>query len=118
MLQMIHEGKKLAGQLEVRGDEKDPVRIRLEPWGILTGRLLKPDGEPMTNVNIYAGSRVGQLDKDGKFRIDGLAPGLKYGLSVTKAPYRLEISGKDIKDLTIRPSETKDLGDIQVKPME
>ncbi len=117
-IQIMHEGKKLAGQLEVRGDEKDPVRIRLEPWGTLTGRLVKPDGEPMTNVNIYAGSRAGQLDKDGKFRIDGLAPGLKYGLTVIKAPYRLEISGKDIKDLTIRPGDTKDLGDIQVKPME
>jgi hypothetical protein len=117
-LQMLHEGKKLAGRLEVRGDAKGPVRVRLEPWGVVTGRLVKPDGEPMTNVNIYAGSRGGQPDKEGRFRIDGLVPGMKFGLSVIKAPYQLEISGKGVKDLALRPGETKDLGDIQVKPME
>jgi RNA polymerase sigma factor (sigma-70 family) len=117
-LQMVHEEKKLAGWLVVRGDEKAPVRVRLEPWGSVTGRLVKPDGEPMTNVSIYAGSRSGQPDKEGKFRIDGLAPGLKFGLTVIKPPYSLELSGKDVKELTTRPGETKDLGDIQVKPMD
>jgi hypothetical protein len=117
-LQMIQEEKMLAGWLVVREDAKAPVRVRLGPWGVVTGRLVKPDGEPMTNVSIYAGSRGGQPDKEGKFRIDGLAPGLKVGLTVIKSPYRLEISGKAVKDLTLRPGETKDLGDLQVKPME
>jgi RNA polymerase sigma factor (sigma-70 family) len=117
-LQLVHDEKKLAGWLEVRGDEKGPVRVRLEPWGVVTGRLVKPDGEPMTNVSIYAGSRGGQPDKEGKFRIDGLPPGLKFGLRVIKPPYSLEVSGKETSDLTTRPGETKDLGDIQVKPMD
>jgi hypothetical protein len=78
---------------------------------------VKPDGEPLTNVRVYAGSRGVQPDKEGKFRI-GLAPGLKFGLSVLKPPYRLDISGKDVKNLTLRPGETKDLGDLQVKPPE
>ncbi len=117
-LQMIQEEKKLAGWLVVREDAKAPVRVRLEPWGVVTGRLVKPDGEPMTNVSIYAGSRGGQPDKEGKFRIDGLAPGLKFGLSVLKPPYQLEISGKEVENLALRPGETKDLGDIRVKPME
>jgi hypothetical protein len=114
---MVQEEKKLAGWLVVRGDAKAPVRIRLEPWGVVTGRLVKPDGEPMTGVTIYAGARGGQPDKEGKFRI-GLVPGQKFGLTVIKSPYRLEISGKDVKDLTLRPGETKDLGDVRVKPME
>jgi RNA polymerase sigma factor (sigma-70 family) len=119
LLQMIHEKKKLAGWLRVRGDEKGPIRIRLEAWGTFTGRLVTPDGEPMTNVTIHAGSRGGQPDKDGKFRIDGLAPGLKYSLSVIKEPsYGLEIISKNAKDLTVKPAETKNLGDIQVKPVE
>jgi hypothetical protein len=60
-----------------------------------------------------------QPAKDGKFRIDGLSRNLKYSVSVTKDPgYSLEIDGKDIKDITIKPGETKHLGDIQVKPME
>jgi hypothetical protein len=92
----------------------------LEPWGSVTGRLVKPDGEPMTDVSIDIGNllRV-RAGKDGKFRIDGLSRGLKYSVSVVKDPgYGLEISGKDIKDITIKPAETKDLGDIHVKPME
>jgi RNA polymerase sigma factor (sigma-70 family) len=117
-LQMIHEEKKLAGWLEVRGDEKKPVQLRLEAWGVLTGRLVKPDGEPMTNVVVHAGSRGTRPDKDGKFRIDGLAPGLKYGLGVTREPYVLKVSGKGIEELTVRPGEIRDLGDVEVKPMD
>jgi hypothetical protein len=102
----------------VRGDEKDPVRIRLQPWGSVTGRLVKPDGEPMTKATISALLRSGQSDKDGKFRIDGLVPGLKFGLGVTKESYYVEICDKNLENLTVRPGETRDLGDIQVKPME
>jgi hypothetical protein len=69
-------------------------------------------------VSIYAGSRGGQPDKAGKFRIDGLPPGLKFGLRVLKAPYSLQVSGKGANDLTLRPGETKDLGDLEVKPPE
>jgi RNA polymerase sigma factor (sigma-70 family) len=114
-LQMVQEEKKLAGWRVVRADEKAPVRVRLEPWGVVTGRLVKPDGEPMTNVSIYAGSRGGRPDKEGRFRIEGLAPGQKFGLRVIQSPYQLEVSGKDIKDMTLRPGETKDLGDIQAR---
>jgi RNA polymerase sigma factor (sigma-70 family) len=117
-LQIIHEEKKLAGWLEVRGDAKDPVRIRLQPWGSVTGRLVKPDGEPLTRATISALLRSGQSDKDGKFRIDGLVPGMKFGLGVTKESYYVEISGGNFENLSVRPGETRDLGDIQVKPME
>jgi hypothetical protein len=117
---MTHEGKKLAGWLVVGGDEKAPVRIRLEPWGSAVGRFVTPDGVPLTNVSVGLGTLGGvAADKDGKFRIDGLAPGLKYDLSVSKEPnYGLEISGESTKDVTVGPGETRDLGDIRVKPME
>jgi RNA polymerase sigma factor (sigma-70 family) len=120
LIQAMHEGKKLAGSLVVQGKDKEPVRIQLEPWGSVTGRLVKPDGEPMTNVVVDIGYhfRV-RPGKDGKFRLDGLSRGLKYSVHVVKDPGSgLEISGKNIQDITIKPGETKDLGDIQVKPME
>jgi hypothetical protein len=120
LIQVMHEGKRLAGWLAVRGSDKGPVRVQLEPWGSVTGRLVKPDGEPMTNVWIDIGHvpRV-RAGKDGTFRMDGLSRGLKYSVSVIKDPgYALEVSGKDISDLTIKPGETRDLGDIRVKPME
>jgi hypothetical protein len=120
LVQVMHEGKQLAGWLTVRGSDKEPLRIPTEPWGSVTGRLVKPDGEPMTNVVIDIGHllRV-RAGKDGKFRIDGLSRGLKYSVRVIKDPgYVLEISGKDVTDLAIKPGETRDLGDIRVKPME
>ena len=60
-------------------------------------------------------------DKDGKFRIEGLVPGLKYNLHVVKPPtyyLNLEVLGNKPTDLAIKAGETKDLGDIRVKPME
>jgi RNA polymerase sigma factor (sigma-70 family) len=120
LVQVMHEGKQLVGWRTVRGSDKGPVRIQLEPWGSVTGRLVKPDGEPMADVWIDVGHvpRV-RAGKDGKFRIDGLSRGLKYSVNVVKDPgYVLESSGKDLKDFTIEPGETRHLGDIQVKPME
>ena len=43
-------------------------------------------------------------DKDGRFRITGLAPGLKYGL---QAP------GAERGDLSVEPGKDKDLGDLK-----
>jgi RNA polymerase sigma factor (sigma-70 family) len=119
-LEIVHEEKKLAGWLELRGDEKEQVRVRLEPWGSVTGRLVAPDAESLTKVVVEVGSLHRALPgKDGKFRIDGLAPGQRYGLRVLKVPvYVLEINGKGLDALKVGPGETKDLGDIEVKPME
>jgi RNA polymerase sigma factor (sigma-70 family) len=132
LLQVVHEEKKLAGWLVVRGNEEGPVRVKLEPWGTLTGRLVTADGEPVTNVVVHSSSHVARdgtatgsfalgarVGTDGRFSLEGLAPGLKYNLGVLKDPnIGLPISGKAPRDLTLRPGETRDLGDIQVKPLK
>jgi Sigma-70 region 2 len=57
LLQFVHEGKRLAGSAVVRGgDDKGPVRVTLVPWGVLTGRLRTPDGEPLTGVEVISQS--------------------------------------------------------------
>jgi RNA polymerase sigma factor (sigma-70 family) len=43
-------------------------------------------------------------DKDGRFRISGLVPGLKY---------RLEAPGVERGDLSVEPGKDKDLGDLK-----
>ena len=86
---------------------------RTESDACLDGTL-RPDDRRGKEVRLRV--RAG---KDGKFRIDGLSRGLKYAVSVVKDPgYGLEVSGKDIRDITIKPGETRDLGDVQMKPME
>jgi RNA polymerase sigma factor (sigma-70 family) len=131
VLQFVHDGKKLAGMVILRGDEKEPLSVRLEPSGTLTGRLVTPQGDPLAGTSVTCGAVLkekGQalhptaLDvrtgKDGRFRIEGLKPGLKYGLGVTTESYVREIVGGEPKDLTVRAGETKDLGELRVKPME
>ncbi len=132
VLQFVHEEKKLVGLLVLGGDEKEPLSVRLEPYGTLTGRLVTLQGEPLAGADVMCGAdikRKGQtlhptaLDvrtgKDGRFRIVGLMPGLKYGgLRVVKESQIRKIAGGEPKDLEIKPGGTKDLGDLKIKPLE
>jgi hypothetical protein len=132
VLQFMHEGKKLAGILALRGEEKGPLTVRLKPWCALTGRLVTQRGEPLTGVHVSCRMEVTQngkildttaldvpVDKGGRFRIEGLPAGHKYrDFYVVKRPYVLEFVGGEPKGLTLQAGETKDLGDLTVKPME
>ncbi len=130
-MQFQHPEKNLAGWLVVTGNEKGPLTVKLVPAAVLTGRLVRPDGEPVTAGDIVTPiggsdiprnrekpdrgtlpSRV-RLDKDGKFRITGLAPGLKYRFSLVIRGYCYPVGGRE--DLTFKPGETKDLGDVVIK---
>ncbi|HEY1377053.1 MAG TPA: sigma-70 family RNA polymerase sigma factor [Gemmataceae bacterium] len=77
-------GQTVAGR---GGKGRLPVALRFEDggWpGLLNGQAL--------------------TDKDGRFRITGLAPGLKYGL---QAP------GVERRDLSVQPGKDNDLGDLK-----
>lgn len=118
LLQFVHDDRKLSGFLVLRGDEKDPISVRLQLWGTLTGRLITHQGEPLAGMNVNCGGLSTQTGKDGRFRIEGLAVGRKYDLLITKDAYVRNIVGGGPKDLTIKAGETKELGDLQVKPRE
>src|SRR5262249_23065516 len=85
----FHESKHLAGIVKVSGHGKGPLNVKLEPWGIVMGRLVTEDGKPRPGVLLQVTDRVlpnneYQTDKDGRFRIEGLAPGPAYTLDVVK----------------------------------
>jgi len=132
-LQFLHTEKKLAGHLEVRGDETVTPVVRLEPWGVLTGRFVDADGLPRKDAELVfskappGAPRGGYLrgngagmsgkivpDDSGRFRIEGLAPGLSYNLKVEEKD--LQRNGWVVRGLTINPGELKDLGDVQAQP--
>jgi protocatechuate 3,4-dioxygenase beta subunit len=100
--------KKLAGSIVLRGDEKEPVTVKLVPWATVSGRLLDEDGKPVKNtalwftevprgkvgapraldVGLHVVERIGGkpsrdpvTDADGRFEVEGLVPGLKYNLA-------------------------------------
>jgi hypothetical protein len=136
-LLFVHLERKLVGKLVVGGDEKEKVTVQLEPWATLTGRILDEDGQPMAGVRISLSfhhpvffqpvtwwvSPQGQeviTDREGRFRAEGLTPGMKFRLSAaTKMKFLTLTGGTDgVDELSVRAGETKDLGDVQVKANE
>jgi hypothetical protein len=123
----MHEEKHLAGLLPLKGDEKGRLVLKLQPWGAVAGRLVSSDGQPLRGVDVmierfddkifdplagYLRDRFFPTDKDGKFHIEALVPGMKYSMAVM---YKGRFVGFGFEDLQVKPGETKDLDDVQVK---
>jgi RNA polymerase sigma factor (sigma-70 family) len=126
----LHVAKKLAALVTLRGDEKEPVTARLAPAAILTGRVLDADGQPVAGAEVYelySTSTGRQLtksqvrwfrprtDKEGRFRLEGLVPGLPLDFGFVKG--RQMLVPQERREVTPPKSgETLDLGEIRVKP--
>jgi RNA polymerase sigma factor (sigma-70 family) len=122
-----HEGRRLTGSVYLKGGETGPLTLRLQPWGTIMGRIVDEDGRPRSGMGLQSrsgdtehegalpASLVGRgipLGKDGRFRVEGLVPGLRYGGS---ALHQSSFSGTELfKDLVVAPGEVRDLGDLKV----
>ncbi len=133
----FHPGKKLGKVQAVRGDEAGSLTVRLEPLGGLTGRVVDAKGHPWDGLTVQADltrlitaykdlpwelmENLGPAmevktttDRDGKFRIDGLLPGLQYNLALSVGEIK---PGSTIvayrENLTVEVGKTKNLGDIK-----
>jgi protocatechuate 3,4-dioxygenase beta subunit len=127
LLLLAHPEKKLAGSLLVRGQQPGKLSVRLQPGGTVTGTVVDAAGKPRAGVavratwsattpeELTAGAVAFPLayyrtDKDGRFRIDGLAPGVKYyGLVLAETGERLA------SDIVVKSGETKELGRLAPK---
>jgi RNA polymerase sigma factor (sigma-70 family) len=126
----LHVSRKLAANVLLRGDEKEPVAIRLAPAGVVTGRVLDADGQPVSGAEVYTlyKTSVGQqlmrsqramvlpvTDKDGRFRLDCVVPGLKFGLGFARGRQLFEPQ----TPLDVQAPESGralDLGEIRARP--
>jgi hypothetical protein len=137
LLQFTHAEKKLAGHFVLKGEEKGPVQVKLVAAGTLGGRLVTPDGVPVSDGHLISlqgpigapdspkeSPTVGALPnelapgKDGKFRIEGVIPGLTYHLGLVRGMYLHRLGGGAAGKVSVKPGETKDLGDVVVIPIE
>ena len=122
-LDFFHRGRKLAGSLVLKGDKTGDLTVKLQPWGTIVGRVVDDEGKPRTDVEFFSTIRErpdperGDLenkptvDAQGRFRIEGLVPGVKYdafGHPSGKA------SGPLLKGVQVGPGEVKDLGDLML----
>jgi hypothetical protein len=122
-LMLYHEGRRLGGSTVIGKDDQGPLIVRLQPCGIVTGRLVDEEGQSRTKLElINAGFLEDEpnegvfhkpcpVDSAGRFRIE-LIPGLSYWAAVQQA--RGRIGGKVFAKLTLGPGEVRDLGDVVV----
>lgn len=140
ILLFIHPQKKLGKVVVLRQNPREPLQVRLEPLGAVAGRVLDAEGRPQGDLQVrveisrqddnllptlmlfehgrefYHLDPADKTDAGGKFRLDGLMPGLKYTLligegerkSITRIVIRRE-------NTTVESGKTKDLGDLKSK---
>ncbi len=117
-----HKEKNVAAAVKLHGKMKEPLTVRLEPCGSVTGRLLDEDGQTAANTLVRAeppnwlmfGTEPPKVrtDRDGRFHIVGLVPGLRYQVRLGPRPFGQYL----FAPVTLKPGESKDLGDVQAKP--
>jgi RNA polymerase sigma factor (sigma-70 family) len=110
-----HPEKGLAGVLQVRGDDRGPLTAKLEPCGAVTGRLVTADGKPRAGVLLHVPGWLLstdnlQTDRDGRFRVEGLVPGVAYTLEIIQNGNPV---GQVFTGLTLKAGETRDLGNVK-----
>jgi hypothetical protein len=127
-LLFVHKERKLAGSLILKGAKQGPLSVRLQPWGVVSGRVVDAQGKPKANVLIlgqappqrakppdygWLPERHYRTDQEGRFHIEGLAPKMKYDLEVVENFQRVGLVAVDV---TVESGQTKDLGDLTILP--
>jgi RNA polymerase sigma factor (sigma-70 family) len=111
------DAKRLVGELVLHGDETRPQTVTLQPWGVLTGRVVDAEGQPAAEGDILLiGDRPStdlKFGPDGRFRIEILVPGKPYDLRLLDR--RRIQRGSLARGVKLGPGETRDLGDVTPK---
>ena len=120
-----HEGTRLAGFTDVWWETKGPIKVKLEPWGVVTGTLVDKDRRPHAGIVFIpeiigkfrlGGGHIGHwpdrisTDRDGRFRVEAIVPGLRYRLTLENASGVSTDTGPIVTPL--EPGEIRELGDV------
>lgn len=121
-----HDGRKLGKVVRIKAgdDVNGPVLVTLSPCAAIKGRAvdagdnpvpgatLRVDVEP-TEGFVHVLTNVG-ADRDGRFRVENVPAGCKYGL-VLEAGTMIKEHQVAFGSAEVKPGETTDVGDIKFK---
>jgi hypothetical protein len=124
---LIHDAARHIGKaltIDFQANTPHSMTVRLEPCATIVGRAVDGDGVPVGGVRLepivwplvdYATWLPGAMaGADGRFRDDGILPGVDYQINV-----RLGFVPTSARSrLSVKPGELIDLGDVQVKRTE
>jgi protocatechuate 3,4-dioxygenase beta subunit len=139
---VFYAAESKLGKIErLSADAAGPVTVRLEPLGGATGRVLDAQGRPMAGLTVTAHFSPGgpeadglpwtelmqnglyglllrevSTDREGRFRIEGLLPGLRYELTVAQGKIGEGAAAVHRTDLAPEAGKDRDLGDVTAKP--
>jgi hypothetical protein len=132
-LVFLHPEKNLGGTAVVRGDEKEPVVVRLAPLGSVTGRFTDTEGVALAGAvvrvtcphgiaselyrHLERTSPVIKTDNDGRFTLSGVVPGVQFYVQTNKGnTYYVGEPRIGLKE--VEAGQTLDLGERKLKPQQ
>jgi hypothetical protein len=125
-LVVLHPGRQLGASLDVRAGDGEPVTVRLGPTGTITGRVLTPEGRPWKQTDLRVcynrggGTRhphqpeIVRTDDEGRFRVEGIIPGLSYQVNVAGKPPNVTVA-RVASGLVLKAGEVKALGVVKAR---
>jgi hypothetical protein len=126
----FHKENQLGAAVRLTGNEPKDFAVRLQPCATMTGHIVDSDGQPRVGLELsgilvlgwqlgptegWGGFSGAKTDKEGRFRVTGLIPGLQWPAIYVQDGSR--VTRQLLRNVTFRPGETNDLGDVQAKPL-
>lgn len=123
-----HAAKNLIGSITLGGDEKETPLVKMQPGAAVVGRVLDAAGKPLAGMEIsvfFSEARPDELIRqellsgrwgkitmtgaDGRFRLEGLFPGLEFAVDGGRPGHRS--SAVSFDPVTLKTGEVRDLGE-------
>jgi RNA polymerase sigma factor (sigma-70 family) len=112
VLSLWHREKGLGKSVTVCGDQTGPLTVRLEPFGVVAGRIVDRAGKPLKEQYVTCATDAnyqtqGETDGEGRFELSVL-PDVNYRLGVFRGHL------KQMGEIRVGPGQRKHLGDVSL----